>query len=104
MTDQLSTGSLADLKSLHGDVSKGLCHSESSKLSETAQMFILNLIVGAPGMHLHEICKEQRDFLGIDVEESTIWRFLHKIGITRQKMRINARLLRDDFMTEIKYQ
>ena len=60
-------------------------------------MFILNLMFGAPGIYLHEICKEQRDFLGIDVEESTIWRFLHKIGITRQKMGITA-LQRDEFL------
>jgi len=62
-------------------------------------MFILNLIVCSPGIYLREIRKELRDFLGIDVEESTIWKFLHKNGITKQKMRITA-LQRDDFLRQ----
>ena len=70
-----------------GGVSKWLRHLESSKLSECAhdQMFIINLIVGSPGICLCEICKELRDFLGIDVhvEESTIQRFLRMNSITR---------------------
>jgi len=47
-------------------------------------MFILNLIVGSSGIYLREICKELRDFLGIDVEESIIWKFLHKNGIKKE--------------------
>jgi len=82
-----------------GDVSKRPRYSESSKLSDLTQMFILNLIVGSPGIYLREIRKELRDFLGIDVEESTIWKFLHKNGITKQKMR-NTALQRDDFLRQ----
>ena len=78
------------------DISKWLHHSESNKLSDSVQIFILNLIVCSPGIYRREIHKELRDFFDIDVEKSTIWKFLHENGITKQNMRITT-LQRDDF-------
>ena len=40
--------------------------------------FILHLVVKRPGIYLREIRKELRDFVGIEVEESTICKFLTK--------------------------
>jgi len=56
----------------------------------------LNLVVGPPGIHLCEICKELRNFLGIDVEESSL---IAQKWYNKTKMRITA-LQRDDFLQQ----
>ena len=88
-----------------GDVSKRLHQPSSNKLSNPVQLFILNLIVATPGIYLREIQKELKDSLGVEVDKSTIWKFLHKNSISRQKMRITAiqrnEALRQKFICDV---
>ena len=85
-----------------GDVSKKSYPPNSNKpckLSKPAQLLILNLITETPQIYLREIRKEVSDFMGIEVDVSTICKFLHKNCITRQKMRVSA-LQRDEFIRQ----
>ena len=83
-----------------GNVRKQSLHPNGAcKLSDPAQLLILQLIVERPGIYLREIRKELRDFMGIEVQESTICKYLQKNCITRQKMRTIA-LQRDVFLRQ----
>jgi len=52
-----------------------------------------------PGIYLYEIQSELSDLLGIEVSISTIFRFLHENGFTRQKLQITA-VQRDDSLRQ----
>ena len=54
------------------------------KLTTPAQLLILNLVVEKPGIYLHEVQRSLHDMLMIDVDLSTICRFLKNNGLTRQ--------------------
>ena len=75
-----------------GTVSKNDYPKESAarKLFNPAQLFILHLVIKQPGIYLYEIQSELSDLLGIEVSISTIFRFLHENGFTRQKLQITA--------------
>ena len=66
------------------------------KLTDVVQFFILQLVLQRPGILLREIKAEVCHVLRIEVEESTICKFLHSQGFTRQKMQIVAKQ-RDEF-------
>ena len=55
-----------------------------SVMSTPVQLLILNLVVGKPGIYLHEVQRSLHDMLMIDVDLSTICRFLKNNGLTRQ--------------------
>jgi len=84
-----------------GTVSKRDYPKDSAprKLSNPAQLFILHLVIRQPGIYLHEMQRELSDFLGIEVSISTIFRFLHENGFTRQKLQITA-IQRDEFLRQ----
>ena len=67
------------------------------KLTPTAQMLILHIVVEKPGILLHEVQNQLLEVLLLEVDISTICRFLHKSGFTRQKLRYVA-LQQDDYL------
>ena len=81
-----------------GGVSKKLYPKDRHfrKLSTPAQMLILHLVMSRPGIYLKEIREEIIVQLMIQVDISTIYRFLHENGLTRQKLAIVA-TQRDQF-------
>ena len=60
------------------------------ELTTPAQMLILNLVLEKPGIYLREIQKEVLDVLLLELDTSTICRFLHKSGFTHQKLSLVA--------------
>ena len=60
------------------------------KLTEPAQLFILQLVVERPVVYLREIKSELLSELGVDVTVSAICKFLHKSGFTKQKAKMHA--------------
>lgn len=69
------------------------------KLTTPAQLLILHLVIEKPGMYLKEIQEVLQHDLLIEVETSTICRFLHTSGFTRQKLCLVA-LQRDEFFRQ----
>lgn len=61
------------------------------KLTEFVQLFILQLAIQRPGILLREIKAEVLHILEVDLDESTICRFFHAQGFTRQKMQLIAK-------------
>ena len=69
------------------------------KLTLTAQLLVLHLVLDKPGVFLSEIQVELANVLMLEVDTSTICRFLHTSGFTRQKLRYIA-LQRDEFLRQ----
>ena len=71
-----------------GNVSKKVYSKENvfRKLTEPAQILILKLVVSKPGIYLKEIQTELLLVLMLEVDTSTICRFLHSNGFSHQKM------------------
>ncbi len=71
-----------------GSVAKRVYPSNRASriLTEPGQLYILNLVLDKPGIYLNEIQKELESFLLITVDISTICKFIHKSGLTRQKL------------------
>ena len=90
-----------------GNVSKKSYPKEKAarKLTLPAQLLILQLVMDNPAIYLHEIQKELKHLLLIDVDVSNICRFLHKSGLTRQKLCTVAvqqkEFLRQQFISDI---
>ena len=74
-------------------------------LTSPAQILILTLILNKPGIYLHEIQMELVDLLELEVNISTICRFLHANGCTRQKLSIVAsqrdHALRQQYISDV---
>jgi len=68
-------------------------------LSPALESTIVHLVLMRPGIYLHEIQTELADQTGADLSLTTcsIWRFLHRIGFTTQRLRVAA-LQRDKFL------
>ena len=60
------------------------------KLTTPAQLLILHLVLEKPGIYLYEIQRDLVDVLQLQINTSTICRFLHQSGFTRQKLRLIA--------------
>ena len=58
----------------------------TQKLTENDKLICLELAIDRTGIYLREIRQELAEQTGTDVNESTICRFLHVSGFTRQKM------------------
>ena len=69
------------------------------KISLPVQLFIIHLIMSHPGIYLREIQTQIQNTLLLDVDISTICRFLHNAGFTRQKLKLCA-LQRDELIRE----
>ena len=69
------------------------------KLTEPAQLFVLNLVLQKPGIYLCEIQKEIQEFLTLEISLGTICKFLHSSGFTRQRLR-NLAIQQDMFLRQ----
>lgn len=69
------------------------------KLTSPAQMLILNLVIEKPGIYLKEIQEELLHTLMLEVDISTICRFLHSNGFTHQKLCLVA-IQQDEFLRQ----
>ena len=75
-----------------GSVSKRPYPKERAfrKLTDPAQLLIFRLCLSRPGIYLREIRDELLSVLEIDVNESAICKFLHKSGLTHQRLKVTA--------------
>ena len=69
------------------------------KLTSPAQLLVLHIALEKPGVLLSEIQTELASVLMLEVDISTICRFLQASGFTRQKLRYAA-LQRDEFLRQ----
>lgn len=71
-----------------GSVSKKKYPKERAfrKLTEPARLMILHLVITKPGIYLREIQRELLNVLMLEVELSTLCKFLHSYGFSHQKM------------------
>lgn len=67
------------------------------KLTEIDKLICLELAIDKPGIYLGEIRQELIERTGTDINESTICRFLHASGFTRQKI-ITTAVQRSDLL------
>ena len=90
-----------------GSVSKRPYPKERAfrKLTDPAQLLIFHLCLSRPGIYLREIRDELLSVLEIDVNESAICKFLHKSGLTHQRLKMTAVeqdvFLRQQFVSEV---
>ena len=63
----------------------------TTKLTEIEKVIVLKTVIDTPGVYLAEIRDKLTNETGTVVDKSTICRFLHKSGFTRQKMIITAK-------------
>ena len=105
--DKSTVKRIVDRFKLSGNVSKKPypTHRAARKLILPAQLLILQLVMDQPAHYLDEIQRKLKHLLLIDVDISTICRFLHKCGFTRQKLRTVAlqqdQFLRQQFMCDM---
>ena len=72
----------------------------TQKLTEIDKFLCLELVIDKPGIYLTEIRQELVEQTGTDVNESTICRFLHASGFTRQRMITTATQRSDQLRCE----
>ena len=60
------------------------------ELNDPAKFYILYLVHERPGIYLREIQSELLTQLGLDFTVSTICKFLHKAGLSHQRLKTYA--------------
>ena len=77
----------------------------TAKLTAIDKVMILELVIQKPGIYLREIQGHLLERTGTDVNVSTIMRYIHASGITRQKMVLRAKqqseLLRAQYLIDV---
>ena len=63
----------------------------TARLTEMDKSIILELVIEKPGIYLREIQQELESGTGTVVDVSTVCRFLHTSGFSRQKLVITAK-------------
>lgn len=80
-------------------------NSGTMRLTDIDKLIILELVVEKPGIYLKEIRAKLIEETGTDTTCSTLCRFLHESGFTRQKMIISAKqrcdVKRAEFLLDI---
>ena len=75
------------------------------QLTESIQILLLQIVLDRPGIMLHEIIAKIKYFTDSELTPSTICRFMHKSGFSRQRMRVVAlqrdEILRATFASEV---
>lgn len=105
--DKSTVKRVVDIFDSTGSIGKKTYPKEkaSRKLTSLAQMFVLDLVLQKPGIFLHEIQKELSQSLLLDISVSTLCKFLHANGFTRQRLKRVAlqqdTLLRQQFAADI---
>ena len=61
------------------------------KLTKPLELYVLHLVLSHPGIYLRELTANLLATTGVEVAESTICEFLHRVGFTRQKMKLVAK-------------
>ena len=90
-----------------GSVSKRSYPKERAfrKITTPAQFLILHLCLSKPGIYLREIQEEVLSVLEVDVNGSSICKFLQKSGFTRLRLKVTAvqqdAFLRQQFVSEV---
>ena len=89
-----------------GDVKKKAYSSRRlQKMSSTIQFAIVHSVLRRPGIYLREIQSEIIEEYGEELSLSFICEFLHKVGFTRQRLKITATqqdyLLRSQFVSDV---
>lgn len=86
-----------------GSVTKNVYPKERAfrKLTSPAQHFILNHVLEKPGIYLRELQKDLLDQLLLDIDVSTICRFLHESNFRYQKLSVVS--LQRDVLCRQKY-
>ena len=72
----------------------------TAKLTEIDKLLILELVLEKPGIYLREIQQELVHETGTVVDLSTVCRFLHTSGFSRQKLQITAKQRSDALRAE----
>lgn len=62
----------------------------TATLTDIDKLIILELVIDQPGIYLREIQREIEEQTGTEADESTICRFLHASGFSRQKLIVTA--------------
>ena len=87
-----------------GDVEPGKSSGRPKSWNIYDEFVIIENVLENPSIYLHEIREDLRKTTGRELDESTICRFLHRNGFSRQKLRLVAQQrnqeLRSKFMTE----
>ena len=74
------------------------------ELTSPAQLFILTLVLEQPGMYLHEMQRELKENMMLEISTSTLCQFLHRIGFSRQRMRavaVQDKVLREQYILDV---
>ena len=70
---------------------KGYPHERAfRKLTAPHELTIIHLVLSRPGIYLREIQVELWEAMGAEIGPSDICRFLHKVGFSRQRMKLVA--------------
>ena len=69
------------------------------KLTTPCQLLIMNLVIERPGIYLRELQDELRSTLEVEVSLSAICKFVHKNGLTRQRL-VTTATQRDELLRE----
>ena len=72
----------------------------TARLTEMDKLIILELVIEKPGIYLREIQQELESWTGTVVDVSTVCRFLHTSGFSRQKLMITAQQRSDVLQAE----
>ena len=85
-----------------GDVSKRKYPRERAfrKLTKPLELYLLYLVLNCPGIYLRELTTNLLDTTGVEVAEYTICEFLHRVGFTRQKMKLVAKQVDESLRTQ----
>ena len=70
---------------------------EVKVLNESAQLYVLSVVLENPSMFLHEVCGEIKRYFDITVSPPILCRLLKSYGVTRKKIR-QAALQRCDIL------
>ena len=69
------------------------------KLTPPLELHVLHSVLMNPGIYLREIQEDLYETTGVDVSPSAICRFLHRVGFTRQKLKMVAKQRDEDLRT-----
>ena len=90
--DKSTVSRTIELFQTSGSVSKRSYPTDRAyrELTSLAQLFILTLVLEQPGIYLHEMQRELKENMMLEVSTSTLCKFLHRSGFSRQRMRAVA--------------
>ena len=70
------------------------------KLTPSVELIVLHYVISNPGIYLQQIQGHLNETIGVDITPSAICRFLHKVGFSRQKLKMVARQRDEDLRAQ----